>query len=166
MIDFNNDNRPICGPTTEAECKLNWAALQDVWDALKCVSTVNFPASCYVYENSINPDDAPDGYFDVTIEKDFSLTYDLTQCGVEVWVDGRVANSTGDVFTDSDVVPSWTLQNENEAEFTIRITLGELVGHDQHGHTHYSYRIKVTQYKTFLELFNDCEAEINCRDVE
>lgn len=163
MIEFNEDNRPICTPTTEAQCKLNWAALQDAWDALNCFQTQNIYSGCAVLEGSVAKADNPDGDFEVDLDK---LTYgeSIDRCNFDVFVNGLSAIDNDAAFSGADDVPKYRVDELDDDNLQVVITAGAIAEADLS--THYIYQIRVRLYTTFIDRVNECEATINCRDLE
>lgn len=162
MIDFNNDNRPICGPTTEAECTLNWAALQDVWDALNCLGSSSIPVSCAVLSDSIAKEDVTEDGFDVLLDKE-EYGESIDACDYDVYVNGLNALYIGDSFSGNEILPQFRVDDSGD-NIMVTIVPGSFNTADTSDF--YVYKIKVTIKDTLLDLMNACEPAINCRDVE
>lgn len=163
MIEFESENRPICTPTTEAQCKLNWAALQDVWDAMACYQTANVLTGCAILADSVVKADNPDGDFEVILDK---LTYgsSIDVCNFDVSVNGLAAIPLDSAFAGADDVPKFRVDDYDDDNLQVVIEAGNIAMGDVSDN--FIYRIKVNLYNTFLDRINDCEPEINCRDVE
>jgi hypothetical protein len=161
MIEFTSDNRPICEPTTQAECTLNWAALQDVYDALDCLETVLHYDTCYNLEDYIEKDTDTEISFDVEIDKD-DVAEVPEMCDIDVYVNGRRAMEAYSTDPGFGNVPYFTLSDTSDLVFTVSIFPGQFAVDETT--TAFVYKIVIRKYKTFSELFNACEATINCRD--
>lgn len=161
MIEFTSENRPTCEPTNQAECTLNWAALQDVWDALSCFSTAMVYDGCAILEGEIAKDDpsVPADGITLTLAK---ATYgdNDDSCYYDVYLNGLSALVTPD--SDADF-PSYSVADIDDDNFEITIIPGALAVAD--ASLNFVYQIKVRKYKTFLDRINECEAEVNCRDL-
>ncbi len=161
MIEFTSDNRPICNPTTEAECTLNWAALQDVYDALDCIDPVLLYDTCYRLEDYIEKDEETEVSFDIVIDKD-DVEAVPELCDIDLYLHGRramTAYSTDPGFSD---LPYFTISDTNDLEFTITVFPGTLVNAE--AINAFVYSIVIRKYKTFSDFFNACEPTVNCRD--
>lgn len=158
MIQFNDNNRPICAPTDAAECKLNNAALQDVWDALKCFSEqyVLTDVKCFNFAGltgetnvlQINKEDAPS--IGSTCLIDFKWN------GVQYYESGE--------FTEDKL--NYTIDEE---ELYYNINLFDNNGNDFYpGSEDEPCDIRITVFlkRKVLDLFNACEETENCRDED
>lgn len=165
MIEFNENNRPICGPTTEAQCTLNWAALQDVWDALSCFSSAMVYDGCAILEGEIAKDDPtdPSDGFEITLDK---ATYgeNTDECYYDVFINGLSALAIGSPADAGEELPHFRVDDLDDDNLQVVINPGSVVMGDASANI--VYQIKVRKYTTFLERINECEAEINCRDIE
>lgn len=157
MIQFNDNNRPVCNPGDAAECKLNNAALQDVWDALKCFSEQDILTNvkCFNFAGLVGEDtffidkaDAPD--IDSTCLIDFKWN------GVGYYENGE--------FTDDKL--NYTIE-ERELDWKIRLFDNNNdpfpVGSEDEP---CDIRITVFLKRKVIDLFNSCEETENCRDEE
>lgn len=162
MIEFNENNRPICGPTTEAQCTLNWAALQDVWDALSCFSSAMVYDGCAILEGDIAKDDESNPEDGITLSLAKATYGESTDtCYFDVYVNGLSALVDPEMSND---LPSFVVTDLDDDNLQIVIVPGNIADADIS--LNYTYQIKVRKYTTFLERINECEAEINCRDIE
>lgn len=113
---FNVEGRPVTTPTTAAECSLNWAALQIVWDALACLGKQStlYNKLCYSYP-------AEQEFDEIQVLKS-DLSADLEECYINLVIDGQ---KVGTDATNPDIALFYSLV-ENISYWSIQ--LNEPVG--------------------------------------
>lgn len=149
MIQFNNNNRPTCNPQNKAECDVNNAALQDVWDALACLSEqyVITGVKCFDFLQIFDQDT----FF---IDKEDIASIDST-CLINFFWNG-VQYYTDEANND-DILKYTITERQND----FMITLNIIVGSEDEP---CDVRITVFEKKKVLDMFNACEEKENCRD--
>ncbi|HRH83565.1 MAG TPA: hypothetical protein PK210_04945 [Bacteroidia bacterium] len=154
MIQFNNNNRPVCNPVG-AECELNTAALQDVWDALKCLSTqsVLTGAICFDFLKVVDQS----VFF---IDKDDVASIDSTCLIMFNW--NGVQYYVNEV--NNDDILRYVIE-ERVADFMITLVNADgdpfPVGSEDEP---CDIRITVFKKENILDMINACEVTENCRD--
>lgn len=164
MIEFTSENRPTCEPTNQAECTLNWAALQDVWDALSCFSTAMVYDGCAILEGEIakdDPTDPTDGFEINLIKATYGDSTD--ECYYDVYINGLSALAVGSSGDTAGDLPHFRVDDLDDDNLQVVILPGNFVLND--AAENISYQIKVRKYVSFLDRINECEAEVNCRDL-
>ena len=108
---FNVEGRPVLNPTTKAECDLNWAAVQIIWDALGCLGKQDtlHDKLCYKF-NGV------EDFSEIQIDK-ADLTQSLAECDIILDIDGQ---KVGTEATNPDIALYYTL-TENITYWSIQL---------------------------------------------
>lgn len=155
MIEFTSDNRPTCNPTNSEECKLNLAALQDVFDAFTCLYDKTISTGCYISKGTADPDDS--GELIVSIDKEYVAEIP-DECNIDVFVNGERAFPDGFITDDSDFIHTYSV-DEDDTDIHVTIVAGSL----PEPWTKINYVVKINTVTTIGELMNTCAETVNCR---
>jgi hypothetical protein len=151
MIQFTAENRPTCNPQDENQCKLNNAALQDVWDALACLASqeVITEAKCYDFKDVVGEDTFFIPKADIPTIPEHCII-DFKWNGVEYYVE--------DIFNPLTEILFYTISsNATDWIITTNMKVGSV-------EEPCDVRIKVFKKETFSDMFNKCIVNPNCRD--
>jgi len=162
MIEFTSENRPVCRPTTQPQCDLNVGASQDMYDALSCFQTQGIYSGCTILEDSIAKEDVETDIELTLLKSTYGTSIDV--CNWDIFVNGSATLDIDAAFSGSGEYSKVRITDLNDDEIQIAISPGSIAIAD--ASDYYVYKIVVRKYTTFIDRVNECEPEINCRDIE